>query len=182
VTEVSFRGMAEGDLPVVAAWLREAHVQRWWKDPAPDNVEAKYLPRINGTEPTEMLIILWNGREIGIIQRYRMRDHPDWERSLASTGLTFRSAAGIDYAIGVRDLVGRGIGSAVVAAFSGEVFARYPDVDQIVVTPQEANRASCRVLEKAGYRRAWTGMLDSNDPSDSGPAALFVLERSSLDS
>jgi aminoglycoside 6'-N-acetyltransferase len=180
VTDVSFRGMTEGDLPVVAAWLREEHVQRWWKDPsAPDHVEAKYLPRINGAEPTEMMIFLLGGREIGMLQRYRMSDHPDWERSLASTGLSFNAAAGIDYAIGVPDLVGRGIGSEVVAAFSADVFARYPDVDQIVVTPQESNRASCRVLEKAGYRLAWTGMLDSDDPSDSGPAALYMLDRSS---
>ncbi|MCZ7535906.1 MAG: acetyltransferase [Acidimicrobiia bacterium] len=181
--EISFRGMTEGDLPLVAAWLREEHVQRWWRDPsAADNVESEYLPRINGIEPTEMLIVLRDGTEIGMIQRYRMSDHPDWELSLACTGVTFMVAAGIDYVIGVRDLVGRGIGSVVVAAFSAEVFARYPEVDQIVVTPQVANRASCRVLEKAGYLLTWTGMLDSDDPSDSGTAALYVLDRSPLDS
>lgn len=183
MVDTSFRSMTEGDLPLVAAWLSEEHVQQWWKDPsAPENVEAKYLPRINGVEPTEMMIIMWQGRDIGVIQRYRMSDHADWERSLAPTGLTFRAAAGIDYMIGVPDLVGAGIGSPVIAAFSADVFARYPDVDQIVVTPQEANRASCRVLEKAGYRLAWTGMLDSNDPSDSGLAALCVLDRPSSNS
>lgn len=178
MADVSFRRMTEGDLPLIAAWLREEHVQEWWKDPsAPEGVEAKYLPRINGVDPTEMLIIVWEGRDVGMIQRYRMCDHPGWKRSLAPSGLTFSAAAGIDYMIGVRNLIGRGIGSAVVATFSADVFARHPDVGEIVVTPQAANRASCRVLEKAGYRLAWTGMLDSNDPSDAGPAALYVLDR-----
>lgn len=179
VNEVSLRRMRRADLPTLATWLREEHVQRWWKDPsAPDQVEEKYLPRIDGLEPTEMLIILWGGREIGMIQCYRMRDHPDWEHALeSSTGLIFGAARGIDYAIGVPDLVGRGIGSAAVAAFSAQVFARYPEIDQIVVTPQQANRASCRVLEKAGYTLKWTGILDSDDPADAGIAALYVLDR-----
>lgn len=175
---VSFRPMVEGDLPQVAAWLREEHVQRWWRDPtAPDNVEAKYLPRILGLEPTEMRIILWEEREVGMIQRYLVDDHPDWGRSLAPSGATFNAAAGIDYVIGVPNLVGRGIGSAAVDGFSAETFARYPGVEQIVVTPQAANRASCRVLEKAGYALKWTGRLDSSDPADSGPAAVYVLWR-----
>ncbi|MGQ0431624.1 MAG: GNAT family N-acetyltransferase [Microthrixaceae bacterium] len=179
---VSFRPMVEVDLPLVAAWLREEHVQRWWKDPtAPENVEVKYLPRIQGLEPTEMRIILWEGREVGMIQRYLMDDHPDWERSLAPSGVTFYAAAGIDYVIGVPNLVGQGVGSAAVSAFSADVFARYPGVGQIVVTPQAANRASCRVLEKAGYRLEWTGMLDSSDPADSGPAAVYVLRRPRAD-
>lgn len=171
--------MRQGDLPTVARWLREEHVQRWWKDPsAADQVEQKYLPSINGLEPTEMMIILWSGAEVGMIQCYRMRDHSDWEHTLeSSTGLIFGAAAGIDYLIGVPDLVGRGIGSAAVAAFSAEVFARYPEVNQIVVTPQEANRASCRVLEKAGYTLRWRGTLDSDDPADAGTAALYVLDR-----
>jgi RimJ/RimL family protein N-acetyltransferase len=52
-------------------------------------------------------------------------------------------------------------------------------VTSIVVTPQEANRASCRVLEKSGYRLVWTGMLDSDHPSDAGTAAMYLLDRPS---
>lgn len=170
--------MTEGDLPLVAAWLRAEHVQAWWRDPsAPERVEQKYLPRIRGEEPTEMFVILWHDEPVGMIQRYLLEDHPDWQRTLASTGQTFGSAAGIDYAIGVADLVGRGLGSKAVDAFSRDLFLAYPEVDEIVVTPQAANRPSCRVLEKAGYDLSWTGMLDSTDPGDAGLAALYVLRR-----
>ncbi|MFZ6005042.1 MAG: GNAT family N-acetyltransferase [Actinomycetota bacterium] len=175
--------MTEADLPLVATWLREPHVQRWWNDPsAPDRVEEKYLPRIRGEEATEMLVVLWDGAEVGMIQRYLMSDHPDWVRSLAPVGLAIddpSTVAGIDYAIGVPDLIGGGIGSRVVADFSHDLFLRHRAVDKIVVTPQAANRASCRVLEKAGYELVWTGMLESSDPSDAGPAAVYVLTRHS---
>lgn len=170
--------MREEDLPLVASWLAEEHVQRWWRDPsAPLQVEEKYRPRIRGGEPTEMFVILDTDEPIGLIQRYLMRDHPDWARSLSPSGHVFEEAAGIDYAIGRADPIGRGIGSAVVAAFSEALFEAFPDVTDIVVTPQAANAASCRVLEKAGYERRWTGLLDSDDPSDEDPAALYVFAR-----
>src|SRR5471032_3012176 len=110
--------MVEQDLPMLADWLREEHVQRWWKDPnAADDAEAHYLPRILGLVPTEMFVIVWDDRDIGMIQRYRLDEHPDWERSLVPSGLRLGIAAGIDYAIGVPEFVGRGIGSTAIAAF-----------------------------------------------------------------
>ena len=140
-------------------------------------VAEKYLPRIRGEVPTEVFVIVLDGRDVGMIQRYRISDHPEWDRTIAGSGLTFRSAAGIDYFIGEPDLLGRGIGSAAVAAFTSMVFAEYEDVDSVVVTPQAANIPSCRVLEKAGYERRWVGMLDSEHPSDAGRAALYVRQR-----
>lgn len=175
---VAFRPLTEADLPVVARWLREEHVQEWWKDPsAPERVQEKYLPRILGNDPTDMYVVTFDGQDIGLIQSYRVRDHPSWAETIAGSGLAFPSAAGIDYLIGERDLVGQGIGSAAIRAFTDFVFAAYPDVESIVVTPQAANQASCRVLGEAGYELVWTGMLDSDDPSDSGPAAMYVRTR-----
>jgi aminoglycoside 6'-N-acetyltransferase len=175
---VAFRPLTEADLGVVARWLREEHVQEWWKDPsAPERVREKYLPRILGNDPTDMYVVMFDGQDVGLIQSYRVTDHPSWAETIAGSGLAFPSAAGIDYFIGERDLVGQGIGSAAIRAFTDFVFAAYPDVEGIVVTPQAANQASCRVLEKAGYELVWTGMLDSDDPSDSGLAALYLRTR-----
>jgi aminoglycoside 6'-N-acetyltransferase len=174
--------MTEADLPLVSEWLAEAHLQRWWRDPgAPAGVEDKYLPRLRGDEPTEMFTIVWRQEPVGFVQRYLLRDHPDWRRTLEdATGSPFEDAAGIDYAIGRPDLIGRGIGGLVVASFSRRLFDDLPETDRIVVTPQAENVASCRVLEKAGYELRWKGMLDSDDPGDAGPAALYVLERSAM--
>jgi len=175
---VAFRPLAESDLPLVARWLGAEHVQEWWKDPsAPERVREKYLPRILGDDPTDMYVVMFDDQDVGLIQSYRLGDHPGWATTIVGSGMAFPSAAGIDYLIGERDLVGRGMGSAAISAFTDFVFTSYPDVEAIVVTPQAANRASCRVLEKAGYQLTWTGMLNSDDPSDSGLAALYVRTR-----
>jgi aminoglycoside 6'-N-acetyltransferase len=178
VISVSFRPVLEDDLPLLAEWLGREHVEEWWKEPwALDAVRENYMPMILGRDPTHGFVIVYEGRDIGLIQSYRLSDHPQWAVTIAGTGLTFPSAIGIDYLIGERDLVGRGIGSAAIDAFTGLLFTQHPDVTCIVVTPQLANMASCRALEKAGYERKWTGMLDSDDPADAGVAALYMKHR-----
>jgi hypothetical protein len=47
--------------------------------------------------------------------------------------------------------------------------------DSIIVTVAQENLASCRILEKAGFRRIWSGVLDSPDPE--GPEHVYVLNR-----
>jgi hypothetical protein len=43
--------------------------------------------------------------------------------------------------------------------------------------PQQANIASWRALERAGYVRVRAGMIDSDDPSDAGPAFVYACYR-----
>lgn len=175
---VAFRPLRESDLTVLAEWLGREHIQEWWRDPAaPETVADKYLPRIRGEVPTEVFVIRLEGRDVGIIQRYRISDHPEWLQTLTGTGFDPRTAAGIDYLIGEPDLIGQGIGTATIGAFTRKVFSDYADVETIVVTPQAANIASCRILEKEGYERLWVGALNSDDPSDAGEAALYVKRR-----
>ena len=178
VALLGFRPLAEADLPQLLCWLDAAHVRMWWRDGLDlDRVRAKYLPRIEGQEPTEVFVIVSDAQDIGVIQRYRLPDNPDGDGTVAGTGLAFSGAAGIDYLIGVPGQVGKGIGTRVVQHFTELLFTHYPDVEHILVAPQQANRASCRVLEKAGYELRWTGQLDSDDPADAGTAALYVRNR-----
>jgi aminoglycoside 6'-N-acetyltransferase len=181
--KVSFRPLTVADLGLLGSWLGEEHVERWWKESsAPAEVRKRYLPCISGEDRTEVFVILVDEREVGMIQRYRTVDHPAWNVTLGHAYPVSGAAACVDYLIGDPALVGQGIGSMAVGRFSLLVFDAYPEVEQIVVTPQAANRASWGVLEKVGYRRVWTGMLDSDDPADAGPAAMYVLDRETVTS
>ena len=172
------RLLTAADLPAVSRWLATSHVRQWWRDPADlEAVESKYLPRIRGDEPTEVFVVEWGGRSVGLIQRYRFADYGGWAVTVSDAGLAFPDAAGIDYMIGEVDFVGRGIGSRLILDFSQRLFDELLDVMTIVVTPHAGNVASRRVLEKSGYEHVWTGSLDSDDPADSGPAAIYVRHR-----
>ncbi len=178
VARLSFRPLADSDLPHLADWLSASHVKQWWCDPTDlDRLRSKYLPRINGQDPTEVFVIVHGLQDIGIIQRYRLNSQPGWVGTLTKSGLRLANAAGIDYLIGESKQVGRGIGTQAVREFVDQLLADYPDVNQVAVTPQRANRASCRVLEKAHFEPRWTGHLDSNDPADEGTAVLYVRDR-----
>ena len=68
------------------------HVQAWWgTEPlAPADVERKYGPRADGTDPTRVFVIEVADQPIGIIQCYRHRDYTDWDRAVglpAAAGL-----------------------------------------------------------------------------------------------
>jgi aminoglycoside 6'-N-acetyltransferase len=175
---IEFQPLAESDLDTVSKWLAAPHVRRWWRDPAdPPAVRAKYLPRIRGDEPTQVFVASSAARAFGLIQRYRFSDYGTWAATVAGSGVTFPNAAGIDYMIGLSDRVGRGVGTAMIAKFTDLVFKDYDDVQTIVVTPQRANRASCRALEHAGYSLVAVGRLDSEDPADEGDAAIYARHR-----
>ena len=174
---MSFRPLTRADLALLGAWLARPHVSRWWPERAdPALLEATYGPSIDGTDPTEVRVIELDGRPVGLIQRYRTAEHPEWARALAGTGLS-APAAGLDYLLGEEADLGRGLGPAAVARFAAETWARYPEIEVVAVAVQQANRRSWRALEKCGFTRTWAGELDSDDLSDAGPSFLYQLAR-----
>lgn len=174
---LKFRPLHRDDFTLLSAWLSRPHVEPWWREPFdPASVEERYGPTVDGLEPTEVFVVEQDGAPIGIVQRYRLDDEPEWRRVMEPTG-TPHDAAGIDYLIGEEDRIGRGIGTEVIVRFVDDTWARYPDVPAVVVNVQQDNRRSWRALEKAGFSRCWAGELDSDDPSDQGPGYAYILPR-----
>jgi aminoglycoside 6'-N-acetyltransferase len=174
--------MSHDDLPTLFGWLCQPHVAEWWRDVPPDlvAVEEEYGPCIDGEDPTQLFVVTYAGRDIGMVQRYLLDDEPVWLRALENT-VDITNAAGMDYLIGDPEAIGKGIGTAMASAFAAEIFAWRP-VARIVVNVDQANPASWRILGKAGFRRSWAGELDSPDPSDQGEQYLYVLRRADVPS
>jgi aminoglycoside 6'-N-acetyltransferase len=173
----TFTPLTGADFERLSGWLRQPHVERWW--PGPNDVASivtRYQPLVDGTDPTRAFICHLGDRPIGYVQAYQLADEPEWRATVAAV-LGDIEAVGIDYFIGEVDLVGRGNGSAMIEAFFASVWRAYPEVSQVVVAVQQANAASWGALEHAGFSRAWEGRLDTDDPSDQGPAYLYRTER-----
>ena len=171
------RPLTRDDFGLLSRWLAAPHVQQWWRQPSSlEAVEQEYGAAVDGKEPTDVFVVEWDGRSIGIIQRYRLSDYPKSQAVLAVTG-TPAEAVSVDYLIGEPDQIGRGIGPQVIERCVADSWVKYPDVSAVVVPVQQENRRSWRALEKVGFERAWSGMLDSDDPSDDGPSYVYVLRR-----
>ena len=177
--DITFEPLRGDDLPLIATWLARPHVRRWWRQPSdPVSVGVDFGPLVDGSDPTEGFIVHLDGRPIGYLQRGLIEDGPETQRSIGSA-LGDTGGIEIDYFIGEPELVGRGIGCVMISRFADECFVRYPSECRIVVGLQQQNVASWRALEAAGFRRAWAGDLDSNDPGDDGPSFVYLLDRHS---
>jgi aminoglycoside 6'-N-acetyltransferase len=174
---LAFRALARSDFPEVMDWLSAPHVAQWWRDAhGPRAVESQFGPVVDGRDPTEVSIVEEDGRDIGLIQRYRLGDNPEWERVIA-VGTAPRPAVGIDYLIGDASRVGEGLGPRLIACFVEDTWDCHPDAQAVVVAVQQANRRSWRALEKAGFQRDWSGTLACDDPGDAGPNHVYVCLR-----
>ena len=143
---VAFPPLREEDVILVARWLKENHVARWWREPVEEAIEKRYAG-IEGRRLTRQFLIELDGRPAGMIQTYLVRDHPEWQE-LVKVG---DDVAGVDLMIGEPDLVGHGFGPRVLSAFVEDVVFADRFTNAVVATVEEPNRRSWRAFEKAGF-------------------------------
>ena len=137
-------------------------------------VEAKYGPEVDGLGVTHRFIIEFEGAPIGLIQRYHLRDFPDYARAV---GEDPAASAGLDLLIGEPSALGRGLGSGALDKFvTGVVFAESSGrLTRVVAGPAASNARSIRAFEKAAFRRVRDAMV----PGEPVPAAVMVRIRQS---
>jgi len=138
----AFRALDEDDFDLLAGWLREPHVARWWGDA--DEALAEMRAAMDSVD-TEPLIVELDGRPIAYLQSYDPHledDHPYQDQPFGTLG--------VDLTIGVPELVGIGHGSAILAQFSHELFLE--GAPRLVIDPDPGNGRAIRAYEKAGFR------------------------------
>lgn len=174
---VNLRPMTLEDLPAVGMWLREPHVARWW---TPDSTAERELAQLRArlkegaSSATKLCTVSFGGRPVGWCQWYRWEDYPTEAEAVGAED----GEVGADYAIGVVDLLGRGLGTAMIAALAQEV-GRHHRGAGMLIAPEAANAASRRVLEKNGFRLQSIRAL-ATEPHDR-PMAIYRLEPLELD-
>jgi aminoglycoside 6'-N-acetyltransferase len=174
---VEFTPLDRAQFSLLGEWLAAPHVEPWWREAYdPASIEARYGPAVDGTDPTEHFMIRWDGQPIGFIQRYLIDDNPDWKQALTAAAVP-EPALGLDYLIGREDLLGQGLGPDIIDRFVRDAWRRYPHAVAAVADVDPDNRRSWRALEKCRFHRVWSGTIDSDDPSDNGPAYVYVRMR-----
>jgi RimJ/RimL family protein N-acetyltransferase len=147
-TSISFRPLLRSDFPLLQEWLSAPHVAAWWHEPLDlASVNAKYGPRVDGTEPTRVFVIEHAGRPVGWIQWYLWSDYPEHAVQLGAE----LSSAGIDLAIGELAMTGLGLGPFAIREFLSQIVFADASVSAVITDPEESNLGSLRAFEKAGF-------------------------------
>jgi aminoglycoside 6'-N-acetyltransferase len=124
---LSWRPLTAEDLPVLADWLREPQVARWWNhETTPDALGRDFGASTRGEEPGEDLLVSLDGRPIGLLQRSVIRDYPEDLAEFAALIEVPDGAIMLDYLIGDAALRGHGLGSRMIAAAVEDTLALVP--------------------------------------------------------
>ena len=168
---IGFRPLIADELPLMYEWLQREHIQRWWTGRETyDEVVQHYLPAIEGSEPTDLYLILSDGLPVGFIQTYRVSDYPEYRDLVAVE----EGVAGVDLFVAEPELTGRGFGSEALRRFVADVVFSNPAIHACIADPDAENVASLRTFGKAGFRV----VRQFVDPSDDDRLhALLRLER-----
>jgi aminoglycoside 6'-N-acetyltransferase len=138
----AFRPVTRIDLPLLAAWLAEPHVARWWGEAGQELSEIKDHMTSATVKP---FVILMDDEPIGYMQSYDIHaedDHPYRDQPVGTIG--------IDLSIGEPELIGKGHGPRIIDAFVERLFAE--GAPRVVIDPDPANEAAIRAYTKAGFR------------------------------
>lgn len=164
--EISFRPLTRDDLPRFRAWLVTPHVREWWRDDIEETV-AEYAKELEAGSTTSFFVILAEGRDVGFIQSYRVKDEPEYQ-----AGIKIDDAVAVDLFVGDASLVGTGFGPRLLTAFIEQVVKpRYPDARFVVASPSVGNARSIRAFEKAGFEKRHVAHFES----EPDPEQVMVL-------
>ena len=82
---ITFVRLQRADFPLLAKWLSEPTVARWWDhETSPEALERDFGPEIDGAEPSEVFLAWTEGRPFGLIQRYKIADYPEYVEELSA--------------------------------------------------------------------------------------------------
>jgi aminoglycoside 6'-N-acetyltransferase len=161
---ITFRPLQEKDYSLLASWLSEPHVAKWWHEPSTVEFVAKeYGP---SDDKTDVYIVEGDDQPIGIIQSYWIEDYPEHFEKVR-----IKKSVGIDLLIGMPDLTGKGYGTQSLREFITKIVrSNYIGAEFIVADPEAANAASVRTFEKVGFKK------DRTVSGGHGHEQLMVLE------
>ncbi|MEU3502283.1 GNAT family N-acetyltransferase [Streptomyces hundungensis] len=113
--EITWRRIDAQDFPLLGIWLQQPHVKRWWNhETTAEAVARDFGPAARGEEPSEDLLAFLDGRPVGLVQRSRLRDYPEYLAELTAIIPVPDGAMTIDYVIGDPLQTGQGVGTAMI--------------------------------------------------------------------
>jgi len=165
--EVELRPLRRADFALLARWLAEPLVARWWNhETGPEAIERDFGPAVDGDDPTAVYLGYDDGLPFGLVQVYEIAHEAGYLAELAAVCEVPPGALSVDYLIGEPRARGRGLGAGLIAAGVARGFADHPAAQHVLVPVAAGNVASWRALRRAGGVWYAEGELTPDNPVD----------------
>lgn len=175
---LTWRLLAAADLPMLARWLQEPTVTRWWNhEYTLEAVERDFGASVRRDEPGQDLVVSLDDHPIGLLQRSVIRDYPEDLTEFEAIVDVPDGAVELDYLIADPALRGHGLGSRIIAAAVRNTWHDYIGASAVLVAVVAANVASWRSLEKAGLQRIAEGAMSPDNPVGDPLHYIYRVDR-----
>ena len=155
--KITFIKLQQKHFPLLLRWLESPHVKEWWDQDiqyTSELINKKYISYTqeykildNIKKPIHAFIIKVDNKPIGYIQYYDKYDFPP-EQGYDVKELP-ESLAAIDFYIGEKSYLGRGIGTKALRFFLKKYV--FKSFNTCFVDPNTTNKTAIRTYEKAGF-------------------------------
>lgn len=175
---VLLRPLSRADLPLLARWLADPVVARWWSEHPPHRVEEDFGRELD-SGATDHLVVEADGEDVGMLQRYPIAAYPEYVDEFAAAGVEVPAGAwSIDYLLGEPSARGRGLGVAMAARSVEGIWADDPAATCVIVPVNVENGASWGALLGAGFRRLpGEYLFEPDNPGDSHVHVVCRIDR-----
>ena len=174
----SWRRVTEADFGLLSQWLARPHVARWWNhETALEAVARDFGAAARGEEPSEDLLVSLDGGPLGLVQRSRLDDYPEYRGEIAAIVPVPAGCLTLDYFIADPDETGHGVGTAMLRTLLMRSWQDHPGASAVVIAVVAANTASWRALEKAGFHRVAEGDIAPDNPVDDPLHYIYRSDR-----
>lgn len=157
MSRITFRAVAEADLPLLHDWLSRPHVVEYWEpattlEAVREDYRGRLAPQstlaLDAPAGVVQYLACEAGEPFGYVQAYRVMAHQADGWWLDETD---PNALGIDQFIGPQDRLGQGLGTRMLQAFIAFLFED-PRVTTIQTDPDPQNARAIAAYRKAGFR------------------------------
>ena len=145
---LKLRLLSDADVPVVESWLNSEHVKKFFDVPGVCSID-EWMYEIKNREGDFQflthLIAAWDDYPIGFCQYYKCADSDeDWG------ALPLEGAYCIDYLIGEKSYLGKGLGKEILAKLVERIFS-LPNAACVVGDIDTDNKISEKTLLASGF-------------------------------
>ncbi len=179
--EITFCPVEEQDFPILAAWLAETHVRRFYqKTPVTlEEIAREYGPCVRGEEPSICHLAINAGTPFAYLQCYRNADYPEWMNMIGVEG-----GISVDLYIGESRYLRKGFGRAALSLYLQRVaFPYFSGETRAYIAHDVLNSAALTCSRAVGFRPLRTFLedgcqmlllaMDRNSPSQQLPMGGF---------